>query len=352
MKVKIKFVDFWKNFNFQNNFLLQALQKNFEVELSEQPEYLFYSTFGDEHWKYTNCIKIFITGENTCPDFNACDYGIGFEYLSFGDRYLRYPEYLFDEFSTDFDYMMQKHLQVNQSDIDRQFCSFVYSNGIANECRERFFRILSQYKQVDSGGRFNNNIGGPVENKHSFLRAHKFDISIENSSHPGYTTEKLVQSFAAGTVPIYWGNERVAEVFNPGAFIRINDFATLEDAAAYVAKVDQDDELYLEMLKEPALLPGLQGRTAWDQELTAFLEHIIHQPKETAFRRNMDYWGRNYQVIQARRAKYDKFARRIKKNPIAANLLKLKIRLEGKKKNDKENKKIRQNTAACPGKHR
>ena len=41
--------------------------------------------------KYKNAVKIFYTQENLCPDFNFADYGIGFEELTYGDRYLQFP---------------------------------------------------------------------------------------------------------------------------------------------------------------------------------------------------------------------------------------------------------------------
>lgn len=32
--------------------------------------------------------------ENLVPDFNICDYAIGFHYLDFEDHYFRFPLYL------------------------------------------------------------------------------------------------------------------------------------------------------------------------------------------------------------------------------------------------------------------
>ena len=49
-------------------------------------------------------------------------------------------------------------------------------------------------------------MGGPVASKLDFDRSHKFSIVCENTAHSGYTTEKLVEAFAAGCIPIYWGD--------------------------------------------------------------------------------------------------------------------------------------------------
>ena len=235
--IKIKFVDFNPNATAVKVFI-SCLQERYEVELSEDPEWLFYSVFGNEHLRYNNCVKIFFTGENQCPDFNLCDYAIGFEYLDFGDRYIRFP--LWALYSNDTDALLTKHTGVKISE-KTDFCSFVVSNPHGNEARAQFMDLLSAYKIVHSGGRWRNNVGGPVDDKLAFQKKHKFSIAFENASHPGYTTEKLVQSFAAQTIPIYWGDPRVSETFNKEAFINCNDFSNWESVIARVKAKDGRD---------------------------------------------------------------------------------------------------------------
>ena len=77
----------------------------------------------------------------------------------------------------------------------QKFCSMVVSNAqVSNPIRERFFRLLSEYKQVDSGGRLWNNVGGPVADKQKFIGGYKFNIAFENSAVLGYTTEKIMDA--------------------------------------------------------------------------------------------------------------------------------------------------------------
>ena len=76
--IKIRYVDFWVSCDFENHILTRALRENYDVEIvnDDSADYVFFSVFGDEHWFLPEkCIKIFYTGENVCPDFNACDYG-------------------------------------------------------------------------------------------------------------------------------------------------------------------------------------------------------------------------------------------------------------------------------------
>lgn len=293
-RIKIKFVDFWEGFDSNNNFIVDSLKKIYDIEISDAPDYLFYSCFGHDFLKY-DCVRIFYTGENVVPDFRMCDYAIGFEYMTYGDRYLRFPLFCVDElYKKDCDLMKEKHRDVSTELCKREFCSMVVSNanyGTTPE-REHIFRELCKYKKVNSGGRFLNNIGVKegVADKLEFQQKHKFALAIENSFSDGYVTEKIVQAYAAKTVPIYCGDFRIKEIFDKESFVDIASFANLSEAIDYIKKIDEDDELYLKMLSVPALKDGeyIEKRK---NELDDFLKHIVEQSYEECFRR--DRFGRN-----------------------------------------------------------
>ena len=289
--IRIKFVDFWDDFVPEQSLFYQLLSQRYEIVLTDTPDYLFCSVFGDEHLRY-DCVKIFYTGENQCPDFNLYDYAIGFERLTLGDRYFRLPIYYL--YANDFAAMQTKHEAVSLDGKDH-FCSFVYSNNNASPHREVFLNKLNEYQTVSSGGRYRNNVGGPVADKLQFQLTHKFSIAFENSSYPGYCTEKLVQSFAARTIPIYWGDEFVGDTFNEGAFINCHRFSSWDEVVAEVKRIDSDDALCLQMLQTPALNhPHDDSREATLQRLTDFFSHIIDQPLDKATRYNRHYWGKRY----------------------------------------------------------
>ena len=42
--------------------------------------------------------------------------------------------------------------------------------------------------------------------KLKFQHRFRFTIAIENSESPGYATERLMDAFLEGTIPIYWGD--------------------------------------------------------------------------------------------------------------------------------------------------
>jgi Glycosyltransferase family 10 (fucosyltransferase) C-term len=64
------------------------------------------------------------------------------------------------------------------------------------------------------------NYYGSVKNKIKTLMNYNFTIAFENTDHPGYITEKIIQAFIAGTIPLYWGGmEYLKETIPADCFI-------------------------------------------------------------------------------------------------------------------------------------
>jgi len=297
--MKIAYTDFWPDFN-PETLLLTRLIKNCVNDLQdtkklEDADYLLFSCMGNQHWNAPEkCVKIYYTGECLTPDFNACDYALGFDWLDFGDRYLRFPLYYF--YTDICEQMESKHLKSVHEIVEDKtdFCSITVSNSNRNPIFKELFEKLSNYKQVDSGGRWMNNIGGPVQDKFAFDQSHKFSIVCENSSYPGYTTEKIVQAFAANCIPIYWGDPVIGKVFNKKAFVNVLDYKSMDEVVEKVKEIDSNDNLYYEMLCEPVLLDPQYAKENQLIILKQFLQNIFSQPQMQARRHNRDFKGREY----------------------------------------------------------
>lgn len=50
------------------------------------------------------------------------------------------------------------------------------------------------------------------------FREYRYSIVIENCRYPGYFTDKIIDCFATGTIPIYWGNPKMGELFDRRGF--------------------------------------------------------------------------------------------------------------------------------------
>ena len=67
----------------------------------------------------------------------------------------------------------------------------------------------------------------PMEYKLDALRDYRFSITIENTKIDYYFTEKLIDCFLTGTIPIYWGCPSIGKFFDTRGMIIINDISDL-----------------------------------------------------------------------------------------------------------------------------
>ena len=127
----------------------------------------------------------------------------------------------------------------------------MYSNPNAKE-RIAFFKVLSKYKKVDSVGSVLNNNGNVyIKDKMEFINTYKFTIAFENSSYPGYSTEKLIQPLLQGSIPIYWGDTEIERDINPDCFINTHNFDCFEDVLTRIKEIDNDDVLWKKYITAP-----------------------------------------------------------------------------------------------------
>jgi len=290
------FTDLNRPFNLTNIkhlFEWRMASKLYNLELTARPDFLFYSCTGDEHLKY-DCTRIFYTPKNVRPNFNRCDYAFSFDF-PITDRNYRLPLYRrWPEYRQLFSPRNPERITLQ----NRKFCSFMVSNSNAVE-RIEFFNQLSSYRGVDSGGRFLNNIGNPIPSgydyKLNWMQNYKFSITFENSSYPGYTTEKLMHAFLADTIPIYWGNPLAGLDFNPKAFINCHDFSSFEEVIELVKEIDQNDALFKEYLCQPYLKDNLETDFCKEENILARYSEIFDyrknfiSPLKKKLQRNLYY---------------------------------------------------------------
>ena len=272
----------WLKSKLDDEFILKFVEDN--------PDYLIYNVFTDEdiYHKYTNSIKIAIYTENMMPDLNFADYTIGHYHIIYLDRYFKYSVFFWTHFR-DIDKNRKKLLKYPKK---KKFCAAVISNCYSNftKFRLKFINKLNEYKKVDMGGKCQNNINRTITNKIKFLSYYKFSIAMENSDGDGYLSEKIVDSFLAGTIPIYYGDYLLDEFINPKSYILIKGEKDIEKKIEYIKKIDNDENLYEEIMKEKPIIDDNFANKIDGVEIKSFLKHIFRQNKNKAYRRD-DYYG-------------------------------------------------------------
>lgn len=64
--------------------------------------------------------------------------------------------------------------------------------------------------------------------KTPMLCDHMFSMAVMNSNHDDYFTEILTDTFACGTVPIFWGTHNIGNYFNADGIIQFDTLDELE----------------------------------------------------------------------------------------------------------------------------
>jgi len=279
--LRIAFCEMWDNFQPNDNFftyLLSWMGKSQNIRVvvdTENPNLVIFGPYSqNQERKYPGVPKVFFTGENLPPNSNPDVFlNLGFQYNT-TDAYIRLPLWVLEInwFGANPDKIVNPRpialadcLTVNKAMLakKKKFCAFVATNP-CNQNRNATFHILNQWRPVDSGGRLFCNIpGGPIPAglgggggelaKVEFYKDYKYVITFENSSAPGYTTEKIFHAKVAGCIPIYWGDPFVDRDFNGDGFINANQVATANDLINLVKSVEDDEERAKAMQSVPAL---------------------------------------------------------------------------------------------------
>ena len=281
-KIKLHCTDLFSEKN-HKLWIKDKLQDKFDIHFDQNnPDYLIFNVFGQNHLnsKYKNAIKIAIYTENKIPDLNEVDYAIGHAHINYLDRYFKHSILLWKNYKN----ISEVRKNVLNSPFRTKFCSALISNSISTDFfRLKFINELNKYKKVDMGGLYNNNIGKRIDNKKEYLSSYKFSIAMENSNGDGYVSEKIIDSFISGTIPIYYGDYMIDEYINPKSFILIKGEKDIKEKINLIKLIDNDDEKYRNILKENVIIDNNFSHKI-DKELRLFLSHIFEQDKSKAYR--------------------------------------------------------------------
>ena len=122
--------------------------------------------------------------------------------------------------------------------------SFITSNKTATPLQQHRVQLANKMIEENFGDVFGRGFG-EIKNKVDGLKDYAFSIAIENTSTPGYHTEKILDCFRTGTIPIYIGDTHL-EPFDARGVLRAND---INEVVNYMNKVAVNGEtIYRDML--------------------------------------------------------------------------------------------------------
>ena len=101
--------------------------------------------------------------------------------------------------------------------------------------RENEFKIPTNFHKT-IGNR--HDIEDARLGKETVFGTSQFGVVIENFSHRGFFSEKILDCFLLKTIPLYWGCPNIGDFFNTDGILTFNDVDDL------VYKVNNLDENY------------------------------------------------------------------------------------------------------------
>ncbi len=277
----------WGQKSFETSEYFKLLKKSFPVQVvdAQKAAYFFVNETLESRAdffrkRHGSMVSILIAREALSPDFNLFDFAIGFDPILYHDRYLRFvPGYRFKE------YLEIKPF--NEVEFEkRKFCDFIYSNRFANPQRDKVKLFIESISPVESHGNHLTNVYDDIDaltNDFGWKKAkieiqsrYRFSIAAENAFHLGYTSEKIFTAFAAGSIPIYWGNPLINLDVNPSRIINLHDFDSESEFTSYVNEINSDSKLFKQIVEEPWFTEVQKNDILeYEERLDNFLQNVF-----------------------------------------------------------------------------
>jgi hypothetical protein len=134
-----------------------------------------------------------------------------------------------------------------ESALRPRFACLILSNP--EPTRLRMAQELGRIAQVDI---FGPTVGRPIPTKAEVAHQYRFIICFENSFFPGYITEKVLDAWALGCVPLWAGLDR-RRLLNPEAVVNLWDFSSMAAMVDRVAELETEPAALNRIVNSPLL---------------------------------------------------------------------------------------------------
>lgn len=159
--------------------------------------------------------------------------------------------------------------------IKPKFCCFIVSNPHC-KVRNKIFelmKIINKPNKIDSMGKYLKNVDFIIPDRETnyveyikLISQYRFIITGENISLPWYNTEKIFNAFLAGTIPIYWGDPLIHQLYNTNNFIHIlpledqnQQINNIIEACNIVKHIESNLETeYIKYFQNPLMINGAE----------------------------------------------------------------------------------------------
>jgi len=145
--------------------------------------------------------------------------------------------------------------------------SCIFSNKQWNHYHQIRHRIYDKFKSMNFVDFYGSGSDRPIEYKIEGLQDYMFSIVVENSIENDYFTEKILDCFLTGTIPIYCGTKNIEKYFDTDGIIT---FDGDKDLPNIIAAINID--LYNQ--KMPAIIDNHERAKKYMHPELLINEHI------------------------------------------------------------------------------
>jgi hypothetical protein len=209
------------------------------------------SVLAEKPWKYS----IFFSGEaHEIPFAQSYTFCMGAR--DTGDNFIACPLYLAYDYCKPFSYPSQI-----TSVPPNGVCSII-SSEIPGRYRYTLLDLLgAKGIEIDNAGRYKNTLGYTIPGSYSdppildFQTKYKLVLAFENAEVDEYITEKIINPFRAGTIPVYFGSKQINKYFNPNRFVQVTN---IEDTVQEMQRLLSNPSYWLQKVNEPIFIKSTE----------------------------------------------------------------------------------------------
>lgn len=120
-------------------------------------------------------------------------------------------------------------------------CSIIYSEKLSHP-GHKIRHACAEY--VAAQDRYGRGYNRPIKSKVEALSPYRYSIIVENEKLDYWITEKLIDCFSQGTVPIYWGCPSIGDIFDMDGIITFDDPSELPNIISKLSEHDYNSRRY------------------------------------------------------------------------------------------------------------
>lgn len=263
----IAFSDFLTAGDLESSIIVAGLRANqipFRIVMPKEAKTIIYNVYTSFHRLYGNDVsRVYWTNEMDSTDTSYAHVSMCPANCFDQGRHMWYPGWLscvklqegqgsyygkkFSELDiSSIDRLSERREIERQSDVSSKAdISVLLSNG--RQERLTLVRMLEDAGlSMLKGGRC---FGTQVEDKVAFIKGAIINMCFENTTKPGYMTEKIIDSYTSQCIPLYWSIGINTELLNQGAYLEMNTYRRPDELAERIKKLTKEE--IIEMKSAP-----------------------------------------------------------------------------------------------------